>query len=438
MSESSELSRSVENLYDYIANEEDARVCKDISEQACHEVPGNFFLILLSQCLTKLGDALASTKIVLPWVMAQSGIPAFFTGLLVPIRESGALLPQLVLGSVIRAYALRKWFFVAGCVIQGLAVMLMAWIALSLRGVAAGVAIVLVLCVFSLARGLCSVASKDVLGKTIPKTRRGRLSGLAASISGLITLGVALVLWLDLGEGQSSQLAWLLLGAALLWLLAAAVFARVAEYAGATDGGGNALKEAVARLSLLREDTHFRRFVTVRALLMSSGLSAPFFILLANAQNGAQAVVHLSLFIGVSGLASLLSGNIWGRFSDQSSRRVMLASGLLTALLCGVAVVMQALWQTVPVEIVVLLYFFLAVAHQGVRLGRKTYIVDLAGGNKRTDYVAISNTVIGALLLMAGLVTALVAQWSLPAVFVLFALASALACAMGMRLPEAQ
>ena len=42
-----------------------------------------------------------------------------------------------------------------------------------------------------------------------------------------------------------------------------------------------------------------------------------------------------------------------------------------------------------------------------MRVGRKTYVVDLATGNKRTDYVAISNTVIGVLLLLVGSVGAL-------------------------------
>ena len=46
--------------------------------------------------------------------------------------------------------------------------------------------------------------------------------------------------------------------------------------------------------------------------------------------------------------------------------------------------------------------FYCAQLHQGVRLGRKTYLVDMAQGNKRTDYVAVSNTVIGVLLLMLG------------------------------------
>ena len=47
-------------------------------------------------------------------------------------------------------------------------------------------------------------------------------------------------------------------------------------------------------------------------------------------------------------------------------------------------------------------YFVLSIAHAGVRIGRKTYLVDMAGGNKRTDYVAVSNTAIGIALLAVG------------------------------------
>ena len=47
-------------------------------------------------------------------------------------------------------------------------------------------------------------------------------------------------------------------------------------------------------------------------------------------------------------------------------------------------------------------YFVLAIAHSGVRVGRKTYVVDLASGDKRTAYVSVSNTVIGVMLLLVG------------------------------------
>ena len=41
-----------------------------------------------------------------------------------------------------------------------------------------------------------------------------------------------------------------------------------------------------------------------------------------------------------------------------------------------------------------------AIAHDGVRVRRKTYLVDMAGGTERTDYVSVSSSVIGALPLL--------------------------------------
>ena len=49
--------------------------------------------------------------------------------------------------------------------------------------------------------------------------------------------------------------------------------------------------------------------------------------------------------------------------------------------------------------------FVLGVAHAGVRIGRKTHVVDLAGGDRKAEYVALSNTVIGVLLLGTGALT---------------------------------
>ncbi len=37
-------SNRLERAYQLLVNQEDARVCKDIDDQACRVVPGNFFL----------------------------------------------------------------------------------------------------------------------------------------------------------------------------------------------------------------------------------------------------------------------------------------------------------------------------------------------------------------------------------------------------------
>ena len=179
---------TADRLYRFLMEEEDARVCKDIPEEACIEVPGNFFKLGASQTLTKLADELSSAKTVLPWVLTSVGAPASLIGLLVPIRESGSLLPQMVIAGVVRNRPRRKYIWVLGGILQALALMGMGAAALVLRGPVAGATLLAFLILFSLARGLVSVASKDVIGKTVPKTRRGRLTGFTSALSGVLVL----------------------------------------------------------------------------------------------------------------------------------------------------------------------------------------------------------------------------------------------------------
>ncbi|CAN0530597.1 unnamed protein product, partial [Scytosiphon promiscuus] len=82
-------------LYKLLVEGDDSRFCAELSDEACQDVPGNFFAIFVAQFLSKLSDALASAKIVIPWFLTSVGAPAFFGGILVPIREAGSLLPQL-------------------------------------------------------------------------------------------------------------------------------------------------------------------------------------------------------------------------------------------------------------------------------------------------------------------------------------------------------
>jgi len=431
-------SPGIERAYQALVNEEDARVCKDIAEDACRVVPGNFFLQIITQFFTKLGDAIANPKTILAWMLSALGAPGIFTAFLVPVRESGSMIPQLVIASYVRLQAIRKWTFVTGCVLQAFAVFAMAAVAVTLTGTAAGFALIAALVVFSLSRGLCSVASKDVLGKTVPKTRRGRVGGWSEFLAGLVTIGVGVILLLDLRDpGDMGTYLILLAIASGLWLVAAATYAMIREYPGATEGGGNAITEGIGRLRLLRDDLPFRNFVIARSLLLCSALSAPFFIMLAHEQTEG-ALLVLGLFVIADGLASLISAPFWGHFADTSSRRVMLWAGsgaaltgiLLVAIVNGFPSMADTHW------LYPLFFFMLAVTHAGVRLGRKTYVVDLAGGNKRTDYVAVSNTVIGVVLLLAGAVGALTTILPVSGVILILAGMGLAGALLSARLPE--
>ncbi|WP_432695495.1 MFS transporter [Marinobacterium sp. YM272] len=426
------------DLYQKLINQEDARACKAIDEAACREVPGNFLLTLLSQFLTQLGDALSNPKIILPWVLQSVAAPLYLFGLLVPIRESGSMIPQLVIASYVRRMPVRKGIWVLGSILQALSIFgigLAAWL---LEGAVAGWCIIALLTVFSLSRGLCSVASKDVIGKTIPKRQRGQLSGWSASAAGLITLGFGAALLLSDGsELQPVHYGILMAGAGCLWLIAALVYSRVKEYPGETSGGKNGFAEAMKRLDLLRSDKPFRRFVVTRALMLCSALTAPYYVVLAQQSLGSPAYL-LGLFILASGAASLISGPFWGQFADVSSRRVLIVSALITSVL-GIVIFAIATFQPGWLSLFWLMplaYFLLTIAHQGVRIGRKTYVVDLAEGNKRTDYVSVSNTVIGVILLLMGLSGALSAVLDISGIILLLSCLCLGGAALAITLPE--
>ncbi len=420
-----------ERWYQLLVDEEDSRVCKDIPESQCTSVPQNFFIILITQLLTKIADSLANAKTVLPWVMNASGAPIGLTALLVPIRESGSMIPQLLIGGVVRRFEIRKSFFVIGCLAQAIFVFGIVLSGMYLNGLVAGLSILACLSLFSFSRGLCSVASKDVIGKTVPKTRRGRLTGISASLSGLLTIAIAALMTIGYFEGAESFVLFLVI-AGLLWLIAAVIFSRISEQKGATEGSKNGISEAVKKLSLLRTDTQFRNFVIMRALLMSSGLAAPFLVTIVMSTMSFSASSQISLFVGLSGIASLVSGFVWGKMSDNDSLKVMIISGAGCALICFLAIL--TVWFAPPYldKIALILFFLLMIVHEGVRLGRKTYVLDMASGNKRTDYVAVSNTVIGLLLLVVGGITGLLAQNSNLAVFSFFFLCCSAATILGL------
>jgi MFS family permease len=294
-----------EALYTLLSHEDDARICKNIPEKACREVPRNFLLTLFSYFCNKLADSLANPKIILPWIMQSIGAPLFLISLLVPIRESGALLPQLFLAGIIRKIPIRKWVWVAGVILQAICILLMALTAQYFSGFAGGILIISLLIVFSCARGLSSIASKDVMGKTIPKKRRGILNGWSASMAGFITLGFGAYIYFAESSLFSRENTYvLLLLSASLWLIAAIFYGRIAEFEGETEGGQNALEYALSRLKLIKEDKTLLRFIVARAFFLCSTLSAPFYVLLAYQYIGDSTMV-LSMFIISSGLAAL-------------------------------------------------------------------------------------------------------------------------------------
>jgi predicted MFS family arabinose efflux permease len=392
-----------EEIYDLITDDEDEDFNQAIGVTATQNVPRNYLLNTLNGTATKLGDQLASPSLVLPWLMAAIGAPAYLTGFLVPVRRSLALLPQLAISGQMRAHPVRKWFWVGGAIFYATFLLLMVPASLLFSSVVAGVAILVLLAFASLARGVGSVAFKDVVGKTIPPGRRGQLLAARATSGGVLAVAAGFVLRSYVNQ-NSSILPYLILVASAggLWLIGALLIARIQEEPGETEGGRNPLQEALTGVNVLREVSGFRRFILARILLLSVKLATPFYVLYARQFIGGNAG-NLGIFVIVTGVANVLSSPSWGRFADRSSRTVMILAGALgtaSTLFILLVGVLPDSWHNVYVFGATLL--LVGFAQAGIRLGRKTHLIDGAPENERPLYAAISNTIIGAMTLLGG------------------------------------
>lgn len=421
-----------ELLTDAAAHEGD-----DIDERVADHQARNFFTHVGSLSLTKLADGLIDPKLVLSSLLTALGAPVMLVGLLVPVREAGALLPQLPLAYWTRDQQVRKWLWVAGSVVQGLAALVIAMAAFVFDGLVAGLVIVCALGILAIARSACSLSYKDVLGKTVAKHARGTVTGLAASTASVGVFAFGLLLVMAPGT-RADGLPFAILLAAGFWLVAATAMATLYERPAPVDGGkGAGLREAT--LSLWREDAQLRRFIITRGLLVSTALAPPYMVALAGAGDEGNGTLRtLGLLVLASAGASFLSSYVWGRLSDRSSRLVLMMAGGLGSVSLAATIGLDLAGQLDRAVALPVMLFVLMIAYHGVRVGRSTHLVDMAPTGRRAAYTALSNTLIGGLVLAGGVISGLAAIAGPAAALGVFALASAAAIVSAAGLKDVQ
>ncbi len=419
-------------LYDKLVSPADT---SDMPDEVARDIPANGMKFIAANGLQNAGDQVINPKTVLPWLLTAQGAPGLAIALLVPIRESLSMLPQAAMTPWVKRRAHRKSVWVAGSVTQGAMALIIALSAAVLDGTVAAVAILAALAVFALGRSMCSIGSKDVQGRTIPKGQRGQITGLATVLSGVvaITLGLG-IRWLGGDDLPKSVLTWMIAASALTWFIGAVIFHRVTEPAGETseESAGSWVKDS---WELLAGDAPFRNFVIVRSLLLVSALSPAFFVSLS-AERGGGELSGLGPFLIASGAAAILGGEVSGKLSDKSSKSTMtwgagLASVILLAVMAQVTFAESWSGWALPVA-----YFLITLTHTGVRVARKTYVVDMAEGDQRTTYVAVANSAMGVILLATGAISGGLATLGTMWALGFFALLGFIGVAMASALPE--
>lgn len=398
--------------------------------------PVRFFQHLFSLISTKTADGIINPKLVLAWLLNALGAPGFFVGALVPIRESGALLPQILLAQKIQSSPVRKYYWAAGSFLQGFAAIGIAISAFLLEGAAAGWAIIGCLAVLSFARAACSTSYKDILSRTLQKGTRGTVSGTAGTIAATLVFAFAVLLSFGIIPLETQSLAIAIMVAGALWILGAFIFLGLNEEP--DDNAESDIKNLSKILKPLRTDGEFRQYILVRGLFISTALAPPFLVMLSsNASDGS--IGNLGLLLIASSVAAIVSSYIWGRLSDQSSRYTLVIAGFVASGALGVAAALGFITGGAGNIIVTAALVFAAqIGYEGARAGRKTHLTDLDRPGETAIYTALSNTMIG-LLLLAGGGFGVLADFAGPStVLAIFAILSLLGAIAALSLSEVQ
>jgi len=347
--------------------------------------------------LSKLSDGLVDPKLVLSWLLGTMGVPAAFIGMLVPIREAGALLPQIVLGGWLTRLRQRRRVWVTGSAVQGAAAIGIALAALWTGGILAGVLVCALLACLAVARAACSVSYKDILGKTGGQSRRGAVTGLAGSVSAAAVVIFAALMLTGVLKSQNALIAAIAV-AGLAWLVAALVLAGLRE----EDSTPNGASPVETYREILRRDANLRRFILVRGLLVSTALAPPYMVLLTAQEGGALGTLGAMLL--ASSVAAFVSSYVWGRLADRDSARVLALAGGFAGLAMLAAMAAQVMGLAEMPGVIPVILFVLMLAYHGVRQARSVYLVDISDPDLRAQNAAIANTAIGGVLLLAGLI----------------------------------
>lgn len=350
--------------------------------------------LVASKVATQLGDLLCNAKTTVPWLLLSAGAPAGLVGLVVPLRESGSMLPQIFIAPWVQRVEPRKRAAIGAAWVQAVAAGALALIGFLWVGTPAAVGVLAALSVLAIARAFASLANKDVLARAVPKGERGRVGGRATSMAGLVGLAAAgLSLTTDRPE-SATVLAAVVLTGAVAFVGSAVLLRRVDERPDTKPG------KARPRLADALADPRLRRFVAVRSALAGSALGGPFLVALGRAST--PSIQTLAAFVLAGSTASFVSASLWGRLADRSGRGCMAAGGALSSLAAAAGVWLSLAAPQAPGGWWAVLFGVFAVGHVGVRVGRKTYVVDIADGALRTQFVAASNTAVALALLALG------------------------------------
>ena len=395
----------------------------------------NFISALWHGAFLALGMALTQPTTVIAAFVADLTGSTIWVGGLSTVLTVAATLPQLFVARWIEprprkmpylmlAIYLRvlSWGMLAGLTyaIGASRPRLLAWVLVGL------------LALFYAGGGLGGVPYTDIVGKIIPRERRGAFFGGQQALAGPLAVGAALLARQVLADVAYPASYALLFGLASLLLLVASLgFWLIREPPRAEADGqvsswreyGEQLWRAAHRLGML---------VGVQLFTGFSLMALPFYIVYARQELGAAAGA-IGWFMLAQVLGGVLGNLIWARLIDRYGSRRMLATCAVTSMLTPLLAILLGRFGWSGLLPVI---FLGGATFHGRGVGFSSALLELAPAAERPTYSALNAVLILPVAFLPLVAGVLLQHWSYPVLFLIAASFIGAGALLTRRLPE--
>lgn len=379
---------------------------QELAETVRRNYRWNFTATLLDGVLFWLSASFVSANTIVPLFISKLTTSPVPIGIAAMVTSAGWFLPQILTANWTERLPRRKPLAVR---VDLVAERLAIWV-LVLAALLAARLPTLALALFltalawrSLGGGAVGPAWQDLIARVIPVERRGRFWGLACSLgSGLGIAGSALSAWLLRAHAfPVSFVIIFVLGATFLtagWCF----LALTREPAQPVRVPRQSQREFLASLpGLLRQDTHFRRFVAARLLLALAAMGSGFVTVAAVRRwDVSDSTVGLYTMVYLVGqtAANLGFGLLADRYGHKLSLELAAAAYALSFAIA---------WLAPGPEWYYAVFLLLGIAMGAMFVSGILVLLEFSGPERRPTYAGIANTAVG----VAGLAGPLLATF---------------------------
>ncbi len=363
----------------------------------------NFVSLVGDGLFFTFGTAFYDSTSVLPVFVSTLTSSSVLIGLSLTIRNLGWMLPQVFVARYVGPMERKKPITVAASSVQRLSlflisIMTLIWAGrrpeLALVGYFAGLA------VFSLGDGVTSVPWTDIVGRSVPHQRRGRLFGMMQVAGGILAFGAGFVVrWIISHPALSypRNFALLFLIGAILSTASLLMFCRVKEPPLKSTAPPRVPLATYFRQVpvLFRRNPAAARLVIVRVLATGINLAVPFFAVYGREVLGFPPEAA-GLFVSAQMIGTVVGGWAWARIGDFLGNRLLVRSTVAAGAVATVVPLLMA--PLAGSELARLLYpvafAVLGATFAGTWMGFTNYLIETTPEDERPYYLGAVNTLV--------------------------------------------